>query len=79
MTKKISLSACKVSETISPEVVTHAHHWVLETPSGPVTSGKCRGCGEERIWDTWGPEDRWAEYRSKAQINGVASRKKAAK
>jgi hypothetical protein len=41
-----------------------------------VTSGKCRGCGLERVWDTWGPEDRWAEYRSKAQANGVASRKK---
>ena len=24
------------------------HYWVLETPSGPVSRGKCKICGEER-------------------------------
>jgi hypothetical protein len=75
MTKKIS-SARIPEPSTTPPIPLHAHHWVLETPSGPITAGKCRGCGMERVWDTWGPEDRWAEYRSKAQINGVASRKK---
>ena len=24
------------------------HHWVIETPEGPVSIGKCKLCGEER-------------------------------
>jgi hypothetical protein len=25
-----------------------AHHWVIETPNGPVSRGFCRTCGVER-------------------------------
>ncbi len=25
-----------------------AHHWVIETATGPVSKGKCQLCGEER-------------------------------
>ena len=25
-----------------------AHHWVIETPAGPVSRGQCKRCGEER-------------------------------
>ncbi len=24
------------------------HHWIIETPQGPVRKGTCRVCGEER-------------------------------
>ena len=24
------------------------HHWVIETPSGPVSHGACKLCGQER-------------------------------
>lgn len=24
-----------------------AHHWVIETPAGPVSRGQCKRCGEE--------------------------------
>ena len=30
------------------EVVVCTHHWVIETPAGPVSIGRCRLCGEER-------------------------------
>ena len=30
------------------EVVVCTHHWVIETPDGPVSMGRCRLCGEER-------------------------------
>ncbi len=30
------------------EVVVCTHHWVIETPDGPVSIGRCRVCGEER-------------------------------
>ncbi len=40
------------------EVVTCAHHWLIETPDGPVSQGKCRLCGGEREFnnsvETWG-------------------------
>ncbi len=25
-----------------------AHHWVIETPAGPVSRGQCKRCGEVR-------------------------------
>ena len=34
------------------------HHWIIETPDGPVSTGRCRLCGEERQFsnslETWG-------------------------
>ena len=33
------------------------HHWIIETPDGPMSIGRCRLCGEEREFsntvDTW--------------------------
>ena len=28
--------------------MTHAHHWLIETPSGALSRGRCRECGAER-------------------------------
>ena len=30
------------------EVVPCPHHWIIEKPDGPVSTGRCRMCGEER-------------------------------
>ncbi len=30
------------------QVVACTHHWIIETPEGPVSEGRCRICGEER-------------------------------
>lgn len=27
------------------------HHWLIESPSGPVAHGRCKLCGEERDFD----------------------------
>ena len=24
------------------------HHWIIETPDGPVSNGRCKLCGEEK-------------------------------
>ncbi len=47
------------------EVVVCTHHWIIETPHGPVSVGKCRMCGEEReftnsveTWGVWNPQNR---------------------
>jgi hypothetical protein len=29
---------------------TCTHHWVIEDPVGPESHGRCRGCGEERVF-----------------------------
>ena len=27
------------------------HHWIIETPTGPVSKGVCKLCGEERDFE----------------------------
>lgn len=43
-----------------PEVPTCQHHWVIESPRGALSSGRCKVCGEQRefrnsttdyVWD----------------------------
>jgi len=31
-----------------------AHHWIIETATGPVSKGMCRLCGEEREFSNSG-------------------------
>lgn len=41
--------------------MTHAHHWLLESPGGPTVQGTCKTCGavkEFQAWDeSWGWND----------------------
>ena len=41
------------------------HHWVLDTPKGPVSKGACRSCGEERDFPTH-IEGSWPLRRKKS-------------
>jgi hypothetical protein len=45
---------------VDPEVPTCQHHWVIESPRGALSSGRCKVCGEIRefrnsttdyVWD----------------------------
>ncbi len=40
------------------EFLACTHHWVIATPDGPVSTGRCRLCGGEREFrnsiETWG-------------------------
>ena len=29
------------------------HHWVVESPAGPTSTGRCKRCGEEREFGNW--------------------------
>ena len=31
------------------------HHWLIDTPNGPVSDGLCIKCGEEREFANWQP------------------------
>lgn len=46
--------------TVAVETATCRHHWLIESPQGALSSGRCKLCGEERqfrnsandyIWD----------------------------
>jgi hypothetical protein len=57
------------------EVVPCAHHWIIETPDGPVSTGRCRLCGEEREFsnsvDTYGG---WTNRSGKVKMTGSRNR-----
>jgi hypothetical protein len=44
--------------------MTHAHHWRIETPNGPTSLGRCKGCGEEREFRNADTENWYVNWRS---------------
>lgn len=41
----------------------HAHHWIIETPDGPKSSGCCKGCGDTKEFKNWPDEmDKFTIY-----------------
>ena len=41
------------------------HHWVVDPPAGPVSTGACRSCGEERDFPNY-IEGRFNNARNKS-------------
>jgi hypothetical protein len=49
----------EIEATAAVEAPTCAHHWVIDSPRGALSSGRCKRCGEERefrnsteyVWD----------------------------
>ncbi len=37
----------------------HAHHWLIEPPTGPLSVGRCRECGSERSFSNGSPAAAW--------------------
>ena len=44
------MSRITVAEEVqaAPEVPTCQHHWLIETPRGAMSNGRCKRCGAER-------------------------------
>ena len=38
------------------------HHWIIETPGGTVSSGRCRLCGEETQFPNSVNDYKWNDY-----------------
>lgn len=36
-----------------------AHHWIIETPDGPTSTGICKLCSEERVFSTTNEASEW--------------------
>ena len=76
--KKVVTVATAVEPVEAPvEAPTCQHHWVIETPHGALSNGRCKRCGEERefrnsandyIWDddsSGSGYGRWSTVRSR--------------
>jgi hypothetical protein len=42
----------------------HAHHWRIDPPAGPTSTGRCRTCGAERAFSNVHLEDAAYDWRS---------------
>jgi hypothetical protein len=42
-------------------VVTCQHHWVIETPRGAMSEGRCKRCGEEREFRNSAHDHLWED------------------
>jgi hypothetical protein len=42
-------------------VVTCQHHWVIETPRGSMSLGRCKRCGEEREFRNSATDHLWED------------------
>lgn len=29
------------------------HHFIIDTPTGPTADGRCKKCGEQRVYPSW--------------------------
>ena len=69
--KKNAKASTAVAEIAEIEVVagpTCAHHWVIASPNGEMSVGRCKVCGAEKdfpnsaedyLWERSVPQSRW--------------------
>ncbi|MFQ6027218.1 MAG: hypothetical protein ACE5Q6_06980 [Dehalococcoidia bacterium] len=51
------------------------HHWIIETPTGPISRGICQICGEEREFENSPETGTWAELRDRHRRDQAAELK----
>lgn len=44
------------------------HHWIIDTPKGPLSHGVCRLCKEEREFNNAAPDRPWENQRVGAEV-----------
>jgi hypothetical protein len=47
--------------TITTDVPTCQHHWIIETPRGATSHGRCKRCGEEREFRNSATDHLWED------------------
>ncbi len=55
------------------------HHWLIDPPSGPISTGHCKLCGVERNFPNSSEDSIWdgAEGRSRWNDMGISRRRRA--
>ena len=58
------------AERPAPQVIENPteckHHWIIDSPTGPVSLGACRQCGEVREFKNYIESAPWKEDHSEA-------------
>jgi hypothetical protein len=54
------------------------HHWVIDPPSGAVSEGRCKACGEKKEFRNSFEYSSWYGNKSPAPKKGAAAAKGAA-
>ena len=42
------------------------HYWVIESPEGPVSIGRCKNCGAVKEFQNYAPISTWSDDKSPA-------------
>ena len=45
------------------------HHWIIDSPAGPVSKGLCRLCGEERLFQNYLEGGGWDDKVTLEQVS----------
>jgi hypothetical protein len=55
-----------------------SHHWVIDPPSGPISTGHCKMCGRQRKFPNSSEDSIWdgAEGRSRWNDMGISRRRR---
>ncbi|MBI2165608.1 MAG: hypothetical protein HYU29_04320 [Chloroflexi bacterium] len=54
------------------EVIGCRHHWVIDTPSGPMSKGTCKSCGEVRVFKNYVETSYWDDDVPLDQVSSGA-------
>jgi hypothetical protein len=77
-TKKVATAAPAVAETEAAETPACAHHWVIASPNGEMSVGRCKVCGAEKefpnsaedyLWERSVPQSRWTGRADAQKFN----------
>ena len=62
----------KQTEEATQERSECQHHWLVDPPAGPVSTGACRSCGEERDFPNY-IEGRFNNARNNILVEQLGS------
>ncbi len=51
------------------------HHWIIETPRDTLSSGRCKRCGEERLFRNSVEDYIWNDWNDYVWAVGLSIRK----
>ena len=59
----------KIKDSVSEPVVneTCIHYWIIDSPHGSKSNGRCKFCGAEREFDNWlsfTPRDEYTSFKA---------------
>lgn len=64
MSKTTTVERRPEAEAIATEAPTCQHHWVIDSPRGAMSQGRCKRCGEEREFRNSATDHLWEDESS---------------